>query len=434
VPVTSPLNDPEKLVAVVAVVALPLKLAVMVPAEKLPDESRATIALAVFALVAVVAELATLPAVEIVASFESVIAADDEISALTINELDNNPAALLCTTPAVLNGVIVAVLLITSSVILINPAAKLPFASRFTIVLAVSRLVAAFASTVAAATLAADCPPTVLTIVALCVPVTSPLNDPVKLVAVVAVVALPDKVAVMVPAEKLPDESRATIALAVFALVAVVAEFATLPAVEIVANFESVIAADDEISALTINELDNNPDALLCTTPAVLNGVMVAELLITVSVILIKPAAKLPLASRFTMALAVSRLVAAFARTVAAATFAAVCPPTVLTTVALCVPVTSPLNDPVKLVEVVAVVAVVAFPDKFAVIVPAEKLPDESRATISFAVFALVAVVAEFATFPAVLMVANFESVIAAAGSISALTINELDNNPDALL
>jgi hypothetical protein len=235
----------------------------------------------------------------------------------------------------------------------------------------------------------------------------------------------------MVPAEKLPDESRATIALAVFALVAVVAEFATLPAVLMVANFESAIAADDEISALTINELDNNPAALLCTTPAPLNGIIVAVLLITVSVILIKPAAKLPLASRLTIVLAVSRLVAAFASTVAAATFAADCPPTVLTTVALCVPVTSPDNDPEKLV---AVVAVVALPLKLAVIVPAEKLPDESRATMSFAVFALVAVVAEFATLPAVLMVANLLSAIAAAGSISALTINELDNNPDALL
>ena len=45
------------------------------------------------------------------------------------------------------------------------------------------------------------------------------------------------------PAEKLPDASRATIALAVLALVAVVAEFATLPAVLIVANLVSTIAA-----------------------------------------------------------------------------------------------------------------------------------------------------------------------------------------------
>ena len=44
-------------VAVVAVVAFPLSEAVMVPALKLPEPSRATIAEAVFALVAVVAEL-----------------------------------------------------------------------------------------------------------------------------------------------------------------------------------------------------------------------------------------------------------------------------------------------------------------------------------------------------------------------------------------
>ena len=44
-------------------------------------------------------------------------------------------------------------------------------------------------------------------------------------VAEVAVEALPLSVAVMVPALKLPDASRATMADAVFALVAVVAEF-----------------------------------------------------------------------------------------------------------------------------------------------------------------------------------------------------------------
>ena len=48
------------------------------------------------------------------------------------------------------------------------------------------------------------------------------------LAAVVAVEALPFKLAVMVPALKLPDASRATMADAVFALVAVVAEFGML--------------------------------------------------------------------------------------------------------------------------------------------------------------------------------------------------------------
>jgi hypothetical protein len=69
---------------VVAVVALPLNAAVTVPAEKLPEASRATIALAVFAFVAVVAELETLPAVAIVASLVSAIAALALMSAFTI--------------------------------------------------------------------------------------------------------------------------------------------------------------------------------------------------------------------------------------------------------------------------------------------------------------------------------------------------------------
>ena len=43
-------------------------------------------------------------------------------------------------------------------------------------------------------------------------------------VADVAVEALPDKLAVMVPAEKLPEASRATMAFAVLELVAVVSE------------------------------------------------------------------------------------------------------------------------------------------------------------------------------------------------------------------
>jgi hypothetical protein len=43
--------------AVVAVDAFPFNVAVIVPALKLPEASRATMALAVFALVAVVAEL-----------------------------------------------------------------------------------------------------------------------------------------------------------------------------------------------------------------------------------------------------------------------------------------------------------------------------------------------------------------------------------------
>ncbi len=69
----------------VALLANPVKLAVMVPAVKFPLASRATIADAVLALVAVVAELLTFPAVAMVASFVSTIAAVALISALTIS-------------------------------------------------------------------------------------------------------------------------------------------------------------------------------------------------------------------------------------------------------------------------------------------------------------------------------------------------------------
>ncbi len=58
--------------------------------------------------------------------------------------------------------------------------------------------------------------------------------------------------AVMVPAEKLPEASRDTIAPAVLELEAVVAEFETFPAVEIVANLVSAMAAVAEMSASTI--------------------------------------------------------------------------------------------------------------------------------------------------------------------------------------
>src|SRR5581483_5223706 len=74
------------------------------------------------------------------------------------------------------------------------------------------------------------------------------------------------------------------------------------------------------------------------------------------------------------------------------------------------VPEISPANAPEKLVAVVAVVAELALPDKFAVIVPAEKFPEASRATIALFVLTEVAVVAEFATFPAVEIAGNCES------------------------
>ena len=67
-----------------ALLAKPVKLAVIVPAVKLPLASRATMADAVLASVAVVAELFTLPAVAMVANLVSTMAADGLISAFTI--------------------------------------------------------------------------------------------------------------------------------------------------------------------------------------------------------------------------------------------------------------------------------------------------------------------------------------------------------------
>jgi len=58
------------------------------------------------------------------------------------------------------------------------------------------------------------------------------------------------------------------------------------------------------------------------------------------------------------------------------------------------------------------VVAVEALPVRAAVIVPAVKLPEASLATIALAVFALAAVVAEFETFPAVLIVFKLVSAM----------------------
>ena len=78
----------------VAVLELPVNAAVTVPAVKLPLASRATIAFAVFADAAVVAELLTFDAVDMVASLVSSMAADAFMSALTIT-----PAAIAVALP-----------------------------------------------------------------------------------------------------------------------------------------------------------------------------------------------------------------------------------------------------------------------------------------------------------------------------------------------
>ena len=84
----------------------------------------------------------------------------------------------------------------------------------------------------------------------------------------------------------------------------------------------------------------------------------------------IVPARKLPLASLKTTADAVLALVGAI-------------PLILVTVVAPCVPLTSPMSPPVKLVDVTA------FPFKLAVIVPARKLPLASLNTTDDAVFVL---------------------------------------------
>ena len=84
--------------------------------------------------------------------------------------------------------------------------------------------------------------------------------------------AAPERFAIIVPALKLPDASRSTIVFGVLRLVAVVAEFDTFPAVEIVASLVSTIPAAGSTSAFTIKELDKFPNASLCTIPALVNA------------------------------------------------------------------------------------------------------------------------------------------------------------------
>ena len=93
--------------------------------------------------------------------------------------------------------------------------------------------------------------------------VTSPAKEKFWLLArVLAVEALPDNAAVIVPAVKLPLPSLATIALAVFRLVAVVAELETLPAVEMVASLLSGMLA-----CSLAEDTDRAPRAFESTAP-----------------------------------------------------------------------------------------------------------------------------------------------------------------------
>ena len=106
------------------------------------------------------------------------------------------------------------------------------------------------------------------------------------------------------------------------------------------------------------------------------------------------PAEKFPEASRLTIVAGVLAEVAALAALTPPATFAALCPPTLATTVAPWGPVTLPASEPVKLS---AVVAVAALPARLPVIVPAEKFPFTSRFTMVPGVLTLVAAMAALA-------------------------------------
>lgn len=101
--------------------------------------------------------------------------------------------------------------------------------------------------------------------------------------------AVPVKAAVIVPALKLPELSRATIAELVLAAVAVVAEFETFDAVEIVASFVSTIPAEELISASKIVSSRIIPDVTVpegrVTVPVnvgLASGAFAAKLFVTV--------------------------------------------------------------------------------------------------------------------------------------------------------
>lgn len=131
------------------------------------------------------------------------------------------------------------------------------------------------------------------------------------------------------------------------------------------------------------------PPATLVAVVADVADVAVEALPLKVAVMV--PALKLPEASRATMVLAVFALVALDV------TVNVELPDWLAVNVAEPEsPVPETPRDKVPLLTFAAVVAVAALPFRSAVIVPALKLPDASRATMAFAVFALVAVVSEF--------------------------------------
>jgi hypothetical protein len=99
-------------------------------------------------------------------------------------------------------------------------------------------------------------------------PVVAETEPPLRFVAVVAVDALPERAAVIVPAEKLPDASRATIAVAVFALVALLV--IVMAPVAVFTLIPVPLAASDSTPVFVIvtaaeplNEVPFNPDPIV---------------------------------------------------------------------------------------------------------------------------------------------------------------------------
>jgi hypothetical protein len=112
----------------------------------------------------------------------------------------------------------------------------------------------------------------------------------------VAVDALPDKAAVIVPALKFPDASRATIADAVFALVAL----------DVTVN----VAALDWLAVKVCDPDNPVPDTFIVKVPLFTFDAVVAVEALPFKAAVIVPALKFPDASRATMVLAVLAFVA----------------------------------------------------------------------------------------------------------------------------
>lgn len=258
-------------------------------------------------------------------------------------------------------------------------AEKFPAPSRITIRLAWLELAAEFAALAPEATEAADRPPTNPTTVEVWVPETSPASEPVKFAAEPAEVAVPTRFAVITLAAKLPLASRIAILLGRLALAAEFAEAAP----------EATEAADCPPTELTVvapwvpvTSPDSKPVKEIEEFALVAFPTRAAVTTL---------ASKFPSESLATILLGWRSLEASLAACAPEATDAALDPPTEETTVADCVPVTSPERGPEN---PTAALALVAFPLRLADTTLAEKFPRESLATMRFA---KLAAVAEFA-------------------------------------